>query len=230
MTLMRTLCVVGALLPAGSALAAPSIPWTEPNGTTASFSWADGASENGLVTTPVSGDSFVVFFPQFFSASVMTGASSLVTESISVKLTAPKGHYFTNISTSFDGDYSIFGGGSVDATGAMFLTDLDSGQTLGATSTFTPPLPVVTQGGADGLFSSVASISPTGLWDTVMLQFDARLFSNSASGGAAVLAAKVLNIGVETAVIPLPPALLTAPIALGLVHFARRRMQKAGAN
>ncbi|MGF1632598.1 MAG: hypothetical protein ACFCVE_02005 [Phycisphaerae bacterium] len=225
---LRTLTCLAAVLPAAGAIAAPSAPWMPSSGSTDSFDFSGGSSEEGFAVDPFVGEDFLAFFPEGFKAEIVNEGASLATEALKVRLTAPEMEYFTNLSVTFTGDYSIFGVGTVDGTGALLVTDLDSGDTITATSQFTPQFPISSSGdGADGTFTSLAEVTPPGLWQTVELQFDARLFAASHnSKSASAIAGKVITIQGETAIIPLPPAAFAAPVVFGLMYLNRRRLAK----
>lgn len=114
----------GALAMAGAAQA--FVPWSNPAGNGAWFSWSNGGSDNGLFGSPilVGGQSFV-FFPSAFRAQSTNGGASIVSDRLQVTLEANAGFTFDQVTIQEFGDYGVVNGGSVTANAAMFVTDLN---------------------------------------------------------------------------------------------------------
>jgi hypothetical protein len=127
---------LGLLALAGSAQA--FVPWNNPNGNGAFFSWSNGGSDNGLFGSPllVNGGNSFVFFPSNFRAESVGGGADIVSDRLQVTLTAFQGFSFDQILIQEFGDYGVVNGGSVSANMGMFVTNLNNFQVATDNDTF----------------------------------------------------------------------------------------------
>jgi hypothetical protein len=211
------------------------VPWTPgpggqvgSSGSASFFNWSDGGSDLGLFGSPrLIADNFV-FFPSGFRAQSVGGAPSLVGDRLQVRLTAHAGRYFTEIRIREFGDYGIVGGGTVDINGAMFVTNMGTGQVLTDTLSTTPAMPINTPGTASGSWTSLSLVDlpdpgqPGFPWTDVFVVLDNNLFAVSTAGGAAFIEKKVVGTGIIIEIIPTPGALALLGLS-GLVALRRGR-------
>jgi hypothetical protein len=116
---------ISALALSSFSFAAP-IPWTNPNGSNSEISWANGESDSGLFGSPtIVGTSFL-FFPNNFEANASDGSSQTTSDRLSFTLTAAQGKQIEQITFKELGDWTILGIGAVKASGALFVTQLNS--------------------------------------------------------------------------------------------------------
>lgn len=117
---------MGVLAMAGAAQA--FVPWNNPSGNGAFFSWSNGGSDNGLFGSPllVNGGNSFVFFPQNFRAQSTNGGAAVVSDRLQVTLEAFQGFSFDQVHIQEFGDYGVVNGGSVTANMGMFVTDLNN--------------------------------------------------------------------------------------------------------
>ncbi|MGF1633691.1 MAG: hypothetical protein ACFCVE_07555 [Phycisphaerae bacterium] len=236
-TLACTAAALTAALSAAPAFGGASVPWTTPAGTTDDFAFTAGGSANGLVNTPVTGNYFLLFFPANFNAVASNDDAGSITETLYVQLVANPGTYFTDVTVHLTGDYTVLGPGVVDAGGLLTVTDIATNDAASGNMAFTP-LPVMTglpmqqlegpgeqtqPGSAEGTFTGTTTVATGGLWESVMLKLEMNLDAAGGPGGTSQIAGKILEIEAQTAVVPLPSALLAGPLGLAAVGFARRR-------
>lgn len=114
-----------------SALVAPSttfaaVPWTTPSGSTPLMSYSGGQSDGGLFGDPVVSGSTFLFFPSNFKATSSNGVAQTTSDRMSVVVNAPAGKTIQKVTITELGDWAITGGGSVKASGALYITKLNS--------------------------------------------------------------------------------------------------------
>ena len=208
---------------AGSALA--FVPWDQPSGSAANFSWANGGSRDGRFGNPVlvAGNTFV-FFPQNFRAQSVGGGSAITGDRLEFDLYANAGFRITGVSISEFGDYGIVGdGGSVADAGGLFLTNLDTAQVASSQIVTSPGSPITTEG--FGNWSGSASVDVSNAqpaWTRVHVVVDNDLIAISTAGGVAFIEKKVFGSGVSITIVPTPGSMALVA-AGGLMAFRRRR-------
>ncbi len=122
-----TLGGIGALALASSSTFAAPVPWSNPNGAGTDASWSNGQSDNGLFGSPTvdaNGTSFL-FFPSNFKAQSTNGVAQTTSDRLSFTLTAAPGKQIQQVKIHELGDWSILNGGSVKASGALYITKLN---------------------------------------------------------------------------------------------------------
>lgn len=214
--------VASVLALASSANAAPT-PWDVPAGSQTAFNYSGGQTNNGKLGSGVSTGSGFFFTPTNFAASGTPSGSD--SDTISVILTAKPNQMFTSISSSILGDYSIFGAGSVNANGALKVTNLDTSSVLTSPLAFTN-LPASTTTSADGAWNGGTALALPAGWSNIKIEMDTTLLADGSSNGVAFIQAKDGDIGVTTAEVPLPAAAVVAPV-LGFIGWrAAKKFKK----
>jgi hypothetical protein len=208
---------------AGSALA--FVPWDQPNGSAANFSWANGGSRDGRFGNPVlvAGNTFV-FFPQNFRAQSVNGGASIVGDRLEFDLFANAGFRITGISIAEFGDYGIVGeGGSVADAGGLFVTNLDTSEVASSQIVTTPGSPITGEGFGNWSGNAAVDVSNNQpAWTRVHVVVDNDLIAISGAGGVAYIEKKVFGSGVSITIVPTPGSLALVA-AGGLMAFRRRR-------
>ncbi len=218
--------LVGVALLAGASQAATS--WTAPAGSTATFDYSLGATENGLFTdtSPVVGGDTFLFFPN--NLSIETPSTFNNSDTLSFVATAKPGLELNRISAGLSGDWSLLGEVFVNVSGLLSVKNLFTNEVLTQALTFTPTFPTYAE---DGTFTGFAEIELPEGWTKAEVSLSGDLSANSqySDGFLASMQIKGANIGIQTvqaAPVPLPGALAAAPFAMGIAWYARRRMSK----
>jgi hypothetical protein len=201
----------------GIVKAAP-VSWSNSSGSSADFSWTNGANDNGLAGDPIFNNGVYAFFPSL-KAVTMNGADGSASEVIHVTLIPAAGKRISSVSGDFFGDAT-----AGDASSAGYTATLDAkkhGTSTHVSNTLTPP-DITTQGViADHMDLSV----PNG-YGKVDLSLSLDLH---ATGRSALAELKAIKLTVDTApvnAVPLPAALFTFPGAAVVAAIAKRRMTK----
>ena len=220
---MNTLAGLAALAAsAGSALA--FVPWDQPNGASGNFSWANGGSREGRFGNPVlvNGNTFV-FFPSNFRAQSVGGGANVVGDRLEFDLFANVGFAISGIRISEFGDYGIVGaGGSVSASGGLFVTNLNTGSVVSDQIVTTPGSPITGEG--FGNWNGTAGVDVSNqqpAWTRIHVVVDNDLIAISGAGGVAFIEKKVFGSGVSITIVPTPGSM--ALLAAGSVLAFRRR-------
>ncbi|MEM8874818.1 MAG: hypothetical protein AAGD32_11245 [Planctomycetota bacterium] len=212
---MSAIALVGFSATADAAF----IPWDVPSGSTSSFSFSGGGSDNGLFGSPdvVSDDGFA-FSPDAFIAvdDVDDDISVSTTDRLEVTITANPGQTIDKITIGELGDFAILGAGSVQVSGALFL--LGDGLPLTGLSdllTTSQPMPIATAG--SGLYDGMVMIDlPAGITEVTVI-YNNTLQADS-EGGSALIQKKTAGLEIVIDVIPEPATLglagLVAPMLL----------------
>lgn len=216
---LTAVCVVAL---AGVAQASP-FPWDVPAGSQSTYDYSNGQSLNGNFGSGVAIPTGFLMFPSNFAANAENGTSASLSDTASVVLTAHSGQQFTSFNASLIGFYSILGDGDVNSTAQLKITNLDTMQVQFSDLTFTPTMPLAT---GNGVFTAAGTVSVPSGWTNVGLDLDAMVSSNSDDDSTAFIQIENGSIGVETAVIPLPAAVLAAPLAGAIAWRARRKIAK----
>jgi hypothetical protein len=203
-----------------------------PAGSQTAFNYSSGQTANGKLGSAAATGSGFYFTPiNFIASSTGSGGEgapvnpSSSSDTLSVILTAKPNQMFTSISSSLLGDFSIFGVGQVNATGALKVTNLDTSSTLTSPLAFNN-LPASTATSADGGWDGGTSLALPAGWTNIRVELDSTLTADGSSSGVAFIQAKDGDIGVVTAEVPLPAAALVAPV-LGYIGWrAKKRFAK----
>ncbi len=227
--MLRTRCIgVVSAVVALAGLASVStafVPWSNPNGNTAAFAWANGGSDTGLFGSPVLVGNTFTFFPSMFRAQSVNGSPSIVYDRLEFDVYANGNFFFTGIEIVETGDYGVFGtpGGSVSVTGNMFLTNLDTTAVLTDALVTNPVSPILAGSGRwDGQVDvDLAAQNPH--WTRLKVVLNNNLIAVSLPGGISFIEKKVAGAGVGIRIIPTPGSM--ALLAMGGVVMARRRRE-----
>lgn len=222
-TTIRLIAASAVVAFAGSAMA--FVPWSNPSGSGANFSWDNGGSREGLFGSPslVDGNTFV-FFPSAFRAQAVSGQTNIKGDRLEFDLFANEGFSITGLRIEELGDYGIIGeGSSVAAAGSLIMTRLnDSLSTVFDPIVTTPGSPITEEGfgnwrGVAGVDVSQDSIK----WTRVHVVIDNDLIAIAGQGGVAFIEKKVFGSGISITVVPTPGS--AALVAAGSVLAFRRR-------
>jgi hypothetical protein len=206
-----------------SAAAQAAIAWSVPAGNVGSYTYDSGQTVNGKFGDGAASMSGFVLSPnQFVAAASGTNTPVTTTDTASVNIHAASPAVgFVMVTANFAGDFSILGEGSVDATGSLTVTDLDT------LAMVTVPLaiggvPVSTTSNAGGSFNGTATamIPPIPSMGTnLKLDFAATLTATAGGNGISLIEIKDADIGVF--MVPEPASL--AALSLAGVWFRRSR-------
>jgi len=224
------LMVAGTL---GGAVQAAPIPWSNSSGMSSTLMWSNGQSDNGLFGDPVIVDNdpsspgtHFIFFPNNFKAVSSNGIAANTSDRLSVTLMVKSADAkFLSFDVKELGDYSILGTGSVSATGALFVTNLNSPfGTASDTLHTNPPMPVTTVTAASGNWEGNESVPGNG-WTKVQLVLNNVLQATSGPNSTSQIEKKVVPIDIRI-IVPEPT---TAGLLLmtGGMFLARRRTKVA---
>lgn len=181
-----------------SVAAQAAVPWSTPAGNLGSYTYDGGQSVNGKFGNATASTSGFVLSPtQFVASASGTNTPVTVTDTASVNVHGTNVG-FVMVTMSFSGDYSILGTGSVDASGSLKITDLDT------LASITTPLtmggvPVSTVSNAGGSFTGSATqlIPPIpSLGQNLKLEFTGTLTATAGSNGISLIEIKDAEIGV----------------------------------
>lgn len=210
------LALAGSVAMIGSAQA--FVPWSNTNGVATNFDWFGGGSDHGLFGSPVlvGGDTFV-FFPNNFRAQTVNGGADIKADRLTVELLAHLGQRFDRISITEFGDYGIGGAGSsVQASMALFLTDLNNFRVEHTNQTYSNNV----AGLGNWSLGATIDLNVHGPdWNHLQLVLDNNLIAISGGpGGFAFIEKKVQGIIIR---VPAPGSM--ALIGLGGLAVIRRR-------
>lgn len=226
--------VAVAALSSSVTMAAPT-NWDMPGGSQPTFTYSGGQSANGHFHNPtVIPGGFIVAPRQFIAMAAASGvpspqptagASDTVSDTLSVILSAKPNQQFTRISSGLVGDFSIFGIGNVDGSGLLRVTNLDTSASLTSPLGFDGTLPQVATSSNTNGFEGTAELALPAGWTNIKVEFDGSLTAN-ALFGSSLIQGKGLDIGIETAEIPVPAAVLAAPVLAAIGYRARKMFMK----
>ncbi|MBC7783045.1 MAG: hypothetical protein H7144_04325 [Burkholderiales bacterium] len=222
-TIAKSFTVVALLASAASA----ATSWTTPAGSSTTTTYSAGQTANGRFTadSPFVADDKFVFFPSNFQAN--TEGSAIVSDTLSFILNAKPGRTLSSISTGLNGDWSLLGGGSVDATGTLKVTNLSTLAVFSQNLSFTPSMP---QSAEEGTFFGSTLINLPAGWTNAKVELTSTLSvpagSPNAPNFAGLIELKEGEITIQTAAVPLPGAVVVAPLGFAMAWVARRRMAR----
>jgi hypothetical protein len=198
--------------------------WTNSAGSTAFFSWSNGGSDNGLFGSPVVSGNKFIFSPANFLARSQNGNAVTTSDRLFVDITITPGFQFGGLSISESGDYAILGGGSVQATGAMFVTNLQTGTVASAVMNTNPSMPISAAGAASGLWSGTMGVQLPDAVTTIRLVINNILQATSSPTGTAQIEKKTFGSDIVVELFIPEPGTITALVGLGGLLLARRRV------
>jgi hypothetical protein len=206
---------------AATAMAAPT-SWDVPAGAQPTYTYSGGETANNHFGTGNTYSDGFYFIPGGLRATANGSAPhGEVADTASVILNANPGFFFSRISSGMLGDFTIFNGGAVNATGTIKVTNLDTALSLTAPLAFGGTVPVATDN-AEGFFSGAGAIDLPEGWANVKVELDGFVSADASGNGSSLIQVKDAEISVETAQIPVPAALAVAPIAVWVGLRARR--------
>jgi hypothetical protein len=208
----------GLLLVAGQAIAAP-IPWSNSSGMTDSFMWSNGQSDNGLFGDPTPVGDELVFFPNNFKAVSTNGTAANTSDRLSFDIMMKPDFIANGFEVDELGDYSILGTGTVQASGGLFVTNLNPPvSTENDTLHTTPLMPIVA---GSGNWSGFEKVTLDG-WTKFHVVLDNVLQATSGPNSASQIEKKVTQGIVIKAIIPEPATLSLLLVGGGLMALRRR--------
>jgi hypothetical protein len=207
-----------------SASAAP-VPWSSPNGSTPFFDYSNGQSDNGLFGSPNIAGSTFEFFPSSFQAQSSNGSSANTSDRLSFTLMAKPGQTITGITINEAGDYAILGTGTVNAQGALFVTNLNQFSFQSDTLHTNPTFPLGTTTAANGLWTGSSQVLFPPGWTKVQVVMNNILQTQSGPNSSAEIDKKVVGADVLISVIVPEPGTLGL-LAVGGAMFLLRRTRK----
>lgn len=217
--------VLGVSASMGLAVSANAfVSWSNPNGATPLFSWANGGSDVGLFGSPqVLGNSFV-FFPQQFLAISSNGGTVTTTDTLHVDLTAALGNRFTMIRIREIGQYAILGSGNVTAIGEMNIVDLAGNKPPQQAALATDPgFPINNGSGQWNGAIDLDLSAGRGIWTEIHLSIRNDLIAiSNGFGDTAIISKNFVDSGLAIDIIPAPSGLALLGVA-GLAATRRRR-------
>lgn len=212
------LSVAAVAVVSSSAFAAP-VDWSTPAGSQPTFDYSSGQSQLGYWGDGVGLPNGFSFFPSGLKAEGSNMSDQEAGDTVSVILNAKPNHVFSRISAGLLGDYSILGTGNANGKGQVRVTNLDTMSMLSSNLSFNT-LPA---NDGDGEFKGLGEIVLPAGWKNVKVEVDGLVSAYGGGQGTSFIEGKVGNIGVETAVVPLPAAVFAAPAAIWLAARARRK-------
>jgi hypothetical protein len=208
-----------------SAAANAAVAWSTPAGNLGSYSYDSGQSVNGKFGDGAASTSGFVLAPNQFVANANgTNTPVTTTDTASVVVHAGNSNVgFVMVTVSFAGDYTILGAGSVDATGSLKVTDLDTLATI-TTPLVVGGVPVSTVTNAGGSFTgSATQLIPAipSMGQNLKLEFTGTLTATAGSNGTSLIEIKDADIAVF--MLPEPTSLAALSVAGTLLA---RRLRK----
>lgn len=216
--------------------AAP-IPWQMPMGSTSTFTYSNGNTDNQLFvpagTSPTATAGGLIFTPAGFKASSANGTAAITTDTLRFQLHVKPGSQLSAFEVDEFGDYSILGTGpntAVKAFGTLFITNLDTGEVKFDTLDTNPPALAGTTGVTSGQSAwtgdeDIVGI-PTG-WTNIQVVLNNILQANSDPGTSSFIEKKVASPGVEIDFILPEPGSLGIVALAGSMLMARRKRSLA---
>lgn len=223
-TKLLTLFVGACALSAASSPALAFVPWSNPSGSAAWFTWSNGGSANGLFGSPtlVGGDTFL-FSPAGFRAQSSGGGTVTKSDTLEFDLDAGPGLYFSDIMITEYGDYGLVGtaGGSVTASGRLTVADRFSPASFSGALITTPGSPITSGTGA---WQGTAAVALPGLSNplsNIHVTLTNDLIAISVGGSISFIEKKVVGSAVALQILPAPSSLVL--LGLGGLAASRRR-------
>jgi hypothetical protein len=220
--MIKTACLTLAL----TATAAFAGPWATPSGTQATFDYSSGSDLMGHFGSGYGLPGGFQFFPDTLEAAASNNHHAQTGDTLSVVLNAKPNYMFTKVTGGMLGDLSGLGCTYFGGMGQLRVTNLDTSYVLWSNLNFdTLPLENGTMVASNWQGGTLLNL-PAG-WTNILIQMDGQVATYGDNGSTAFIETKGASIGVETAAIPLPPAVLAAIPAAFIAYRARRRSTKA---
>lgn len=217
--------MIGVVSLGAFAASAAPVPWSQPSGSTPFFDYSNGQSDNGLFGSPnIAGTTFE-FFPSSFQAQSSNGSSANTSDRLSFTLTAKPNQTIQGITISEAGDYAILGIGTVNAQGALFVTNLNQFAFQSDTLHTTPTFPLGTTTAANGLWTGSSQVLFPPGWTKVQVVMNNILQTQSGPNSSAEIDKKVVGADVLIGII-VPEPTSVGLLAVGGAMFLLRRSRK----
>jgi hypothetical protein len=221
MKLAVQVACIGVAVLSTSALAGP---WSTPAGTQPTFDYSGGSDLNGHFGDGYGLANGFEFFPSNFSASASNNDDSQTGDTLSVILNAKPGNVFTKVTGGMLGDLSGLGVTNFGGMGQLRVINLDDSTTLWTNLSYDVlPLDNASSVASNWAGSSLLNIPG---WTNIKIEMDGLVSAYADNESTAFIEAKGASVGVETAAIPLPPAMLAAIPAAMIAYRARRKMSR----
>jgi hypothetical protein len=234
--MLRKALVCGVV---GVCAAAPAVagPWSDPSGTSNSFSYANGGDINGNFGDPflsASEDTFY-FINANFQVNAANGATDQQVDEVSFDVFANPGLQFKLIRVTANGSYAATGPGpnEVDLSAMLALTELganeqydggagDDGRMWTGNLDTAPSFP---KSNAQGDWSGLATVDITFEFpipdDSLHVSMANDVIAITGAGGSAQINVQYQDLKIELVVIPEPASL--SLMGIGVLALLRRR-------
>jgi hypothetical protein len=201
-------------------------PWSTPSGSTSNFDYQSGGDLNGHFGNPVVSSLGFDFVPPSLEANVANNNHLEVGDTVGVVLQAKPDQMFTRVTANMFGDLAGLGCTSFNGQGQLRVTNLDTSFVLWSNLNF-DTLPIEDNDAiATNWLGQTLLVLPSG-WSNIKIDLDGMVGAYADNSSTAFIESKGATIGVETAAVPLPPALLAAIPAAFIAYRARRRSVRA---
>lgn len=213
--------IATAALALTATVASASTSWVNPAGSSDTITYTNGLNLNNVYGSPMVAEDKFLFAPESYTANE---SYNDVFDIGSVIVTAKPGHTLDKVYANTEGDWSLLGSASADHGAVLTVTNLSGPGVFSQNLTINPTMPTFDQG---GLFSGNTLIDVPNSWTSVLIELSSYVHVGTETpSDAALMQMKSATIGVNTAAVPLPPALLAAPAAMVVGFIARRRATK----
>jgi hypothetical protein len=207
------ICVMGFIF---TSSADAAIAWDTPSGSSATFEWENGQSDNGFFGQPLldAGGTFIFAPTNFFA----TSTNGNVNDTLTFDIIAKPGYVITGIGINESGEFVIIGDGQVEVTGDITITNLVDGSSLPTSGiNVTPDMPASGEG--YNYWNGSASLTALNL--THIRIAIASYLNASAVSGYAALVKTTFAIPVTVQAIPEPATI--ALLAFGSLAFVVKK-------
>lgn len=231
------LCGVVALVAAWGVESAVAGPWSQPNGASNSFTYANGGDINDHFGEPflsASEDTFY-FINANFQVNASNGTTDQEDDTVSFDVFANPGLQFSLIRVTANGSYSATGPGEneVDLSAMLALTELgannqydggagDDGRMWTGTLDTAPSFP---KSNASGGWSGLATVDITFEFpvpdDSLHVSMSNDVIAITGAGGSAEINVQYQDLKIELVVVPEPASL--SLMGIGVLALLRRR-------
>ncbi len=220
---MRKQLLLGAVaIVACAQFASAVVPWVPPSGTQGTFTYTTGQNSVGKFGSgiPNSDANGFDFFPSQFVASANGTSTPVTVSDVASVIIHGNGTPVLSITATFIGDYTIFGAGSVSASGLIKAFNLDT-SAVAQLPLLVSGVPVSTTTSAQGGVFASATVNLPGGWENFRLEFTASLTATAGPNGTSLIQNKDSELIVRNKLIPEPTL-----AAIGLLGTMVRRSRR----